>query len=149
MDNNQEEQTYSHQIDESVERVVDPTVLEEKMVEKALAEDPTGTPADKAAAFFQRSAVELQQQINNMSLRSLKRMIMNVATYPYLDREYTVKKDSIESKASYRFNEMVWYKTIMQLQFEQEKAQKAIDEGKDKEQENLTLKKGEETNEQS
>jgi ribosomal protein S6 len=125
--------------------IVSPAELESKMVEKALTEDPTGTPADKAAAFFQRSVEDLEKLIDNMSHRALKRMILNVATYPFLDREYTVKKDSTEFKASYRFNEMVWHKTIMQLQAEQEKAQKAIDENKTEDL-NLPLTKGESTN---
>lgn len=128
---------------------ISPELVEQVMVDKALKEDPTGTPGDKAAAFFQRSVVELKSLLEDMSLREIKRMILNVATYPFLDRNYEVKKGSIEAKASYRFNEMVWQKTIMQLQFEQEKAQKAMDEGKDKEQTNLTLTKGETTNEQS
>lgn len=121
-----------------------PAVLEQAMVDKALAEDPSGTPADKAAAFFQKSAADLEILLSQMSLRACKRMILNVATYPFLDRSYEVKLNSPEAKASYRFNEMVWHKTIMQLQFEQEKAQQAIDEGKANEQ--LTLKKGEEEN---
>lgn len=123
---------------------VSPEALEKGMVAKELAEDPTGTPADKAAAFFQRSAIDLNVLLNQMSLRALKRMVLNVATYPYLERDYTVKKGSTEEKASYRFNEMVWQKTLMQLQFEQEKALKAIEEGKDKEAH--TLQKGENEN---
>src|SRR5271165_2825262 len=121
------------------------------MVEKALTEtptsslvDPAGNPADKAAAFFKKSAAELELLLRDMSLRAMKRMILNVATYPYLDRDYTVKRGSTEEKASYRFNEMMWQKTIMQLHFEQEKAMKAMAEGKDKEQ--LTLNKGEQDN---
>jgi len=129
-------------MNEETQQPIAPAELETKMVEKALAEDPSGTPADKAAAFFQRSAEDLQKLIQAMSRRGLERMIMNVATYPFLDREYTVKKDSIEFKASYRFNEMMWHKTIMQLQAEQEKAQKAIDENKTEEL-NLPLTKGE------
>jgi len=123
------------------EEPISPQAIEEKMVEKALNEDPSGTPADKAAAFFQRSAIDLQKMLDNMSLRAIKRMVMNVSTYPYLNRQYEVKKESIEFKASYRFNEMVWHKTIMQLQFESEKAEKALQEGKDNEK--LSLQKGE------
>ena len=124
-------------------QTVAPEAVEGVMVEKALAEDPTGTSADKAAAFFQRSAHDLKILLDKMSLREMKRMIMNVSTYPYLDRNYEVKSGSVEAKASYRFNEIMWQKTIMQLQFEQEKALKAMEEGKDKETGNLTLQKGE------
>jgi hypothetical protein len=133
--------------DQTLESVtVDPNQLEQAMVEKALAEDPSGTPADKAAAFFQRSAHDLVILLDQMSLRAIKRMVMNVATYPYLDRDYTVKRGSVEDKASYRFNEMVWQKTIMQLQYEQEKVLKAEAEGKLNEESNLTLNKGEVVN---
>lgn len=120
-----------------------PEVLEQKMVEQELAADPSGLPYDKAAAFFQKSAIDLEILLNNMSLRALKRMIMNVATYPYLDRNYTVKKGSNEEKASYRFNEMIWQKTIMQLQFEQEKALKAMEDEKLNNESNNSLIKGE------
>jgi hypothetical protein len=122
------------------EATISPSEVEQKMVEKELSADPSGTPADKAAAFFQMSALKLKSLIDNMSLRELKRMVMNVGTYPYLDRNYEVKKGSVEEKATYCFNEMVWQKTIMQLQFEQEKAEKALAEGKDKEAH--SLKKG-------
>lgn len=131
------------EVTQTPEQVIAPADLETGMVEKALAEDPSGTAADKAAAFFQKSAADLQIHLNGMSLREIKRMVMNVATYPYLDRAYTVKRGSIEEKASYRFNEMVWQKTIMQLQFEQEKALKAMEEQKEL---NLSLTKGDTDN---
>ena len=128
----------------TAEQVVSPAILEEKMVEKALNEDPSGTPADKAAAFFQKSAAELQGLINGMSLRELKRMVMHVSTYPFLGKEYKVKPGTIEYKATYRFSEMMWHKTIMQLQFEQEKAVKEMEQ--DKNSNNESLKKGDTDN---
>jgi hypothetical protein len=121
-----------------MDQEVSPEALEQKMLENAAEADPTGTAADKAAAFFKKSAAELANLVPNMSKRALERMIMHVATYPLLGKEYIVKIGSIEHKAAYRFNEMVMQKTIMQLQFEADKAQKAIDEGKDKEQLSLT-----------
>lgn len=122
---------------------ISPAELEAGMIEKAIQEDPTGSAGDKAAAFFQRSAVDLNMLLNGMSLRAIKRMVMNVATYPYLDRNYEIKRDSVEAKASYRFNEMVWQKTIMQLEFEQEKAMKALAEENTN---TLSLEKGTNTN---
>src|SRR5271165_5299706 len=117
--------------DETIlEQAIAPDQLEQAMVDKALAEDPSGLPQDKAAAFFKRGAAELVILLNDMSLREMKRMIMNVATYPHLDRNYEIKRDSIEFKASYRFNEMVWQKTIMQLSVEADKVEKAMQEEK-------------------
>lgn len=134
-----EEQTLT--ADSNVQ-VVSPETVEQVMVEKALAEDPTGQPADKAAAFFKKSAQELNRLLSDMSLRECKRMIMNVAAYPFVDMR-PVKKGSNEEKASYFFNEMIMHKTIMQLQYEQEKAIKAMEEEKNL---NQSLIKGENTN---
>jgi hypothetical protein len=131
-----------------LEQVVNPASLEEKMVEKALAEDPTGTPADKAAAFFQRSVGDLKVHIDRMSLRGLKRMILYQATYPFLGKEYKLKVGSPEYKAAYRFNEMITQKVLMQLQFEHEKAMKAMEDGKVSDNQ-LTLNKGESDNDTS
>ena len=125
--------------------IVDPASLEEKMVEKALAEDPTGTPADKAAAFFQRSVGDLKVHIDRMSMRALKRMILYQATYPFLGKEYKLKVGSPEYKAAYRFNEMITQKVLMQLQFEHEKAMKVMEDGKVSDNQ-LTLNKGESDN---
>ncbi len=125
-------------------QAVNPATLEEKMVEKALAEDPSGTPADKAAAFFQKSVMDLKVHIDQMSLRALRRMILYQATYPFLGKEYTLKKGSPEFKAAYRFNEMITQKVLMQLQYEHEKAMKAMEDGKTDNQ--LTLNKGETDN---
>lgn len=127
-------------------QAVNPASLEEKMVEKALAEDPTGTPADKAAAFFQRSVDDLKIHIEPMSKRALKRMILYQATFPFLGKEYTLKKGSPEYKAAYRFNEMITQKVLMQLQFEHEKAMKAMEDGKSESNNQLTLNKGETDN---
>lgn len=110
--------------------VTNPAQLEQAMVEKALAEDPSGTPGDKAAAFFQKSAAELEVLVNHLSLRALRRMVMFVSTHPFTDKQYNIRKDSVEGKAAYRFDEMIWHKTIMQLQFEQQKALEAMEQGK-------------------
>ncbi len=125
---------------------VSPAAIEDAMVQKALAEDPTGTPADKAAAFFQKSVMDLKIHIDQMSLRSLKRMILYQATYPFLGKEYTLKKGSPEFKAAYRFNEMITQKVLMQLQYEHEKAMKAMEDGKADLNNQLTLNKGETEN---
>lgn len=124
---------------------VNPASVEEVMVEKALAEDPTGTPADKAAAFFQRSVDDLKVHVDRMSMRALKRMILYQATYPFLGKEYKLKVGSPEYKAAYRFNEMITQKVLMQLQFEHEKAVKAMEDGKVNSENQLTLNKGETT----
>lgn len=126
-------------------QVINPALAEEKMVEKALAEDPSGTPADKAAAFFQKSVGDLKHHIDQMSLRALKRMVLYQATYPFLGKEYTLKKGSAEFKAAYRFNEMITQKVLMQLQYEHEKAMKAMEDGKVQDNQ-LTLNKGETEN---
>lgn len=126
-------------------QVINPTLVEEKMVEKALAEDPSGTPADKAAAFFQRSVEDLKVHLELMSKRALKRMILYQATYPFLGKEYTLKKESPEFKAAYRFNEMITQKVLMQLQYEHEKAMKAMEDGNVQDNQ-LTLNKGETEN---
>lgn len=126
--------------------LVDPALVEQKMVEKALAEDPSGTPADKAAAFFQKSVVDLKAHIDQMSLRALRRMVLYQATYPFLGKEYTLKNGSPEYKAAYRFNEMITQKVLMQLQYEHEKAVKAMEDGKVESNNQLTLNKGETEN---
>lgn len=119
-------------------QVLSPDLVEQVMVEKAL-QDPAGLPADKAAAFFMKSAQELSRLIKDMSLRELKRMVMNVAAYPYIDIKVP-KKGSIEERATYFFNEMTTHKMIMQLQFEQEKVLKEMEEEKNNT--NQTLIKG-------
>lgn len=137
-----EEQTTLTVDSQLPEQVIAPAELEKAMVEKAL-QDPAGLPADKAAAFFMKSAQELSRLIKDMSLRELKRMVMNVAAYPYVDMKVP-KKGSLEERATYFFNEMIWHKTIMQLQFEQEKALEAMEQEKDKETHSLI--KGENDN---
>lgn len=124
-------------------QIISPEVVEQVMVDKAL-QDPAGLPADKAAAFFMKSAQELSRLIKDMSLRELKRMVMNIAAYPYIDIKVP-KKGSIEERATYFFNEMTTHKMIMQLQFEQEKVLKEMEEEKNN---NQSLIKGD-TNEQS
>lgn len=125
--------------------VIPPEAVEQQMVEKALAEDPTGLPVDKAAAFFGKHVEVLEHLLNGMSNRAMKRMIMHTAT-KNLNKDYTLKKGTDEERAAYHFEEVVFTRMIMQLHVEAEKAAKAQE--LENEQKQLSLIKGE-TNEQT
>lgn len=103
-----------------------PESLEAAMVAKE-QEKEVHNPADVAAAMFHRRFPILQGLVKQLSMKELKRLIMNVASYPLADDKYA-PKTQIEKDAAYHFSELVNEKMIMQLYLEQEKAFKKMEE---------------------
>lgn len=77
------------------------------------------SPADTAAVFFKRYQKELVARLQTMSLRQVKRVIMAVGSHPF-NGAYS-PKDKNEERVAYLFNEMVYNKTIMILDFEKQR----------------------------
>lgn len=85
-------------------------------------------PEDAAAAFFAMNEKRFVNLLSKTSLKGLKRVIYNVATYPIGLRNVTLQED--EKELAYIFNEMVLNRSIMQLHLEMEKANKGLEETK-------------------
>lgn len=79
-------------------------------------------PEDIAAAFFKLNFTKLVNITNKMSLRQLKRLVVQVAAYPFTPTAYEPRSQD-ERIAAYTFNEMVTNKVVMQLAFEAQKIQ--------------------------
>lgn len=103
-----------------------PETLEAALVAKEQAQE-VHSPADVAAAMFARRLPILQNIVRKLSMKQIKRVVMNVASYPLVGDKYK-PQDQTEKDAIYHFNEMVTEKMIMQLSLEQEKVLKAMEE---------------------
>lgn len=103
-----------------------PEALEAAMVAKEQTKE-LHNPADVAAAMFTKRLPILQKIVKQLSMKQLKRLIMNVSSYPLVDDKYK-PQSQLEKDAAYHFSEMVNEKTIMQLYLEQEKALSAMEE---------------------
>lgn len=95
-----------------------------------IEEPKTGenNPEDHAAAFFSMNEKVFINLLSKTSLRGLKRVIYNVATYPIGSRTVNLQED--EKQLAYIFNEMVLNRSIMQLHLEMEKVNKGLEETK-------------------
>lgn len=96
--------------------------LEQQLAEAAKNPD-LHSPADIAAAFFMMQGPKLARNLEKMSVKQLRRMIMYVASFPLNDKTFKPKTDK-EASAAYTFNEMTFNRAIMQLQAEYDKASK-------------------------
>lgn len=112
---------------------------EAKQLDQAIEALPESnhSPADIAAAFFTMNQTKLVRSLNALSLRALRRMVLNVAAYP-TKGQYN-PRDENERTAAYLFHEMMFNKSIMQLQVEAEKIEKANLEQTNKEGENTNV----------
>lgn len=90
----------------------------------SITDVPTHTPADIAAAFFDKNKRLLKTKLSTLSQRQLKRVLFNAAAYPFTDAEYKPRTEE-EKSVIYLLSEMMLNKAIMQLQFEMERAEKA------------------------
>jgi hypothetical protein len=81
-------------------------------------------PEDIAAAFFRLNKAKLERQLVNMSAKQMRRLLMNVCSYPFVDKAY-MPKDDEERQIAHTVHEMLLNRTIMQLSFEMQAAEKA------------------------
>lgn len=100
--------------------------------ETLVNQDNTGTPvdlqhdpADAAAVFFSREKPLLVSLLNGMSVKQIRRFVVHVASYPLLGPGDILQSEE-EKRAAYLFGQMVWNKSIMQLQLEMEKHEAAM-----------------------
>lgn len=120
---------------------VDPAKFEAALLQNELSKD-IGSPADLAAAFFDKHLFALKTRVNMLSLRQLKRVMMSVASYPFAKVEYE-PRSGIEKEVAYHFDQLIHTKAIMQLEFEREKVLKAME---DEEKNKTELSKGDNEN---
>lgn len=81
-------------------------------------------PEDVAAAFFGMQKAKYQTLLAKMAPYQLRRAIMNAVSYPFVDKEYLPETDE-EKQFAYLTGELMLNKTIMQLSFEMQQAEKA------------------------
>lgn len=84
-------------------------------------EKPSYKPEDLAATFFAMQAPKLDNLLNNMSAKQMRRVLFNAVSYPLVDRKYHPRTQE-EKDVAYLVGEMVLNRTIMQLSFEMAKA---------------------------
>lgn len=123
------------------EALASPETLEKALVAKEEESQQQHTPADVAAMYFKRHLPVLKELTRDLSAKQMRRVFMNVATYPLLGDKYKPQSE-LEKKACHFFNEMVTERIIMQLQVEQEKVLKAMEQKQNNEQQ--AQEKGEE-----
>lgn len=82
------------------------------------------SPEDIAAAYFSLNQPKLKKAIDQMSLRQIRRLFWNLASYPFVPEEQKLKSDE-EKSAFYVANEMISNKTIMLLHYEMQKVEEA------------------------
>lgn len=85
----------------------------------------THTPADAAAAFFGMQKTKLAMLLENMSAKQMRRILMNACSFPFVDKQYTPRTDE-ERSAAYLVGEMLTNRMIMQLQYEMQLAEEAV-----------------------
>jgi hypothetical protein len=81
-------------------------------------------PEDIASAFFSMEKPNLKKLLKEMSSKQLRRVIMNVASFPMIEPGDKLQTE-YEKRAAYLFNEMVTNKTIIQLSYEMQRAEEA------------------------
>ena len=123
------------------EALASPETLEKALVAKEEESQQQHTPADVAAMYFKRHLPVLKELTRDLSAKQMSRVFMNLATYPLLGDKYKPQSE-LEKKACHFFNEMVTERIIMQLQVEQEKVLKAMEQKQNNEQQ--AQEKGEE-----
>ena len=122
------------------EALASPENLEKALVAKEQETELQHTPADVAALYFKRHLPVLKELARDLSAKQMRRVFMNVATFPLLGDKYKPQSE-LEKKACHFFNEMVTERIIMQLQVEQEKVLNAMEQ---KQTEQQAQEKGEE-----
>lgn len=114
--------------------MADDQVVEEVM-KLPEAEESTGTitqqeahkPEDVAAAFFRMEKAKFQMLLSKMAPYQLRRAVMNAVSYPFVDEEYNPESEE-EKQFAYLVHELMLNKSIMQLSFEMQQAEKAQNE---------------------
>lgn len=84
-----------------------------------------GNPEDIAAAFFMKEKPRLKFLLKNLSAKQLRRVIMNVASFPLTDPG-DLPKTKEEKDVAYIFSEMTLNKSVMILTKEMQKAEEAL-----------------------
>lgn len=119
---------------------VDPSVLEQKMLEKHEGAEAAGSPADIAAVFFQRNYPRMKTLMANMSKRGIERSMICAAAYPLVPKDLKPQNKE-EHELAWVLEQMVTCKVLMIEQMKLDKLN-SVDELKTEE--NLTLEKGKE-----
>lgn len=96
---------------------------------------------DIAAAFFRLNEAKLVHQLDKLSIKQLRRVLYNACAYPFVKEDYKPETTE-EQDCAYVVHEMMLNKTIMQLSFEMEQAEKAT-KNQESNETNNNLKKGE------
>lgn len=106
------------------------------------------SPADVAAAFFSLEYPRFRALLNELSQNELIRLCLNLAGNEFVPEANRLKSEK-EKSAYYLGNQMVFNRSIMQLQYEMDRAeaaQKAQEEKESKTEEQTSLVQGENTN---
>lgn len=120
------------------ENITEPNVLAETLTEATpVAQTETHLPEDVAAAFFRMERPRLQALLSQMSAKQMRRVMLYVCSYPFVDGVYRPKDN--EEKVAVILDRMLYNKAIMQLSWEIKK----VDESNAKENQN---KEGEASN---
>lgn len=105
------------------ENPASPEAVEELKEQLEVKEEVQHSPADAAAAFFRLEEPRFKLLLEQMSAKQIRRFVMYVGAFPLTDR-YKLQND-LEKRAAYLFGQMVFNKSIMQLQFEMERVEQA------------------------
>lgn len=112
-------------IEEIENTPVDGAETPSELPEGTVVEQQAKSPADMAAVFFKMQQPRLNFIINKLSAKQMRRVIFNATSYPFVAKEYQ-PRDEDEKAAAYLIHEMMLNKTVMQLHFEMEQAEKAL-----------------------
>lgn len=107
-------------------------------VEGKITEQETHKPEDVAAAFFKLEKTKFQALLAKMAPYQLRRAIMNAVSYPFVDKEYNPETEE-EKQFAYLTHELMLNKTIMQLSFEMQQAEKVQQEALQQQSEDATI----------
>ncbi len=118
---------------------VEPAALEAAMIRN---DEAMGTPADIAAAFFQRNYPRIKHLLKVMSRRSIERSVICAASYPLVPDGYKPKNQQ-ESELAWVIEQMVACKVTM---IEQMKLHKLNNTEELENEESTSLIKGEKEN---
>lgn len=82
-------------------------------------------PEDVAAQFFMMQKSRLFIMLDKLSAKQLRRLLFNVCSYPFVDKQYMPRTEE-EKSTAFLVHELMLNKTIMQLSFEMQKAEEGL-----------------------